>query len=308
MRVVFAGTPAFAATALRALIDAGHQIVLVLTQPDRPAGRGMKLAPSPVKHLATLRGIPLHQPASLKTPEAQASLAEAKADVLVVAAYGLILPPAVLALPRRGCLNIHASLLPRWRGAAPIQRAILAGDAETGVCIMQMEAGLDTGPVLLSRALPITPEDTGGSLHDRLAVLGATLIVETLGRLAAGPLEARPQPTEGVTYAAKLSKSEADINWSQSAKSIVLKVRAFNPFPVARTHLDGAVLRVWSATAEEANDAPAGKVLRADGEGILVACGAGALNIAELQAAGGKRMNAAAFVAGHPGLLGKVLG
>jgi methionyl-tRNA formyltransferase len=220
----------------------------------------------------------------------------------------LILPPTVLALPRRGCLNIHASLLPRWRGAAPIQRAILAGDAETGVCIMQMEAGLDTGPVLLSRALPITPEDTGGSLHERLAVLGATLIVEALGRLAVGPLEARPQPAEGVTYAAKLSKSEADIDWSQSAKSIALKVRAFNPFPVARTHLDGVVLRIWAATAEEGNDAPAGKILRADGRGVLVACGAGALNIAELQAAGGKRMNAAAFVAGQPGLLGKVLG
>ena len=307
MHIAFAGTPEFATVALRALIDGGHQIVLVLTQPDRPAGRGMKLAPSPVKQLAMKHDIAVHQPSSLKTPDAQAPLAEAKIDVLVVAAYGLILPTAVLALPRLGCLNIHASLLPRWRGAAPIQRAILAGDTETGVCIMQMEGGLDTGPVLLSHALPITPEDTGGTLHDRLAVLGATLIVDAVARLGAGRLEPRPQPVAGGTYAHKISKKEAEIDWSQHAKSIELQVRAFNPFPVARTHFGGEVWRIWSATVDGGNGFPAGTIMRVDAGGVLVACGVGALNITELQTAGGRRMNADAFIAGRPLLAGQSL-
>lgn len=308
MRIAFAGTPEFAAFALLALIEADHEIALVLTQPDRKSGRGMKLTPSPVKQLALAHALPVHQPVSLKHPDAYMSLIEAKVDVMVVAAYGLILPPPLLGLPTYGCLNIHASLLPRWRGAAPIQRAILAGDQQSGVCIMQMEAGLDTGPVLLSHPVPIAVDDTGGTLHDKLAPLGARLIVEALDKLPAGALHAVAQPAEGVTYAAKLSKQEAEIDWSETADTIERKVRAFNPFPVAQTRFRGETLRLWQARAKGGFRATPGQVIRADAEGVLVACGQGALAITELQQAGGKRLAAAPFLAGHRIEPGEVFG
>lgn len=307
MRIVFAGTPPFAAAALNALADAGHEVVLVLTQPDRPAGRGMKLTPSVVKQAALARGLLVFQPASLKTPEAQAALRAADADVMVVAAYGLILPQAVLDLPRFGCLNIHASLLPRWRGAAPIQRAILAGDTETGITIMQMDAGLDTGAMLAKTVLPIRDNDTAASLHDVLAEAGARAIVAALGDYAALVPEA--QDDAQATYAAKLSKEEAKLDWSRPALELERAVRAFNPAPGAWTLLDGAPMKVWSA--QVVTDAGAlqpkahagsyvpGEVLPADGERLVVACGDGALNIRELQPAGSKRMPAAAFLAGR---------
>ena len=299
MRITFAGTPEFAAVALRALIDADHEIALVLTQPDRPSGRGMKLAPGPVKQLALDHAIRLHQPTSLRLLETHAPLIEAKAEVMVVAAYGLILPPSVLALPTRGCLNIHASLLPRWRGAAPVQRAILAGDTESGVSVMQMEAGLDTGPVLLSRALPIAADDTGGTLTGKLAQLGAALIVEALNKLPGGKLRPVAQPAEGVTYATKLSKQEAEIDWSQPAELIERKVRAFNPFPVAQSRFRDQFLKLWQARVKTGFSSTPGQVLRADSDGILVACGVDALAIVELQQAGGKRLSTAAFLAGN---------
>lgn len=299
MRIAFAGTPEFAAVALRALIEAGHEIALVLTQPDRPSGRGMKFEPGPVKQLALDHAIRLHQPASLRLPETHAPLIEAKAEVIVVAAYGLILPPPVLALPTRGCLNIHASLLPRWRGAAPVQRAILTGDTESGVSVMQMETGLDTGVVLLSCAVTIAADETGGTLTGKLAQLGAGLIVEVLHKLPAGELRAVAQPTEGVTYAHKLSRQEAEIDWSQPAEMIERKVRAFNPFPVAQTRFRDQFLKLWQVRAEAGFSTTPGQVLRADSDGILVACGAGALAIVELQQAGGKRLSAAAFLAGN---------
>lgn len=301
MKLIFAGTPEFAATALAAILAAGHEVALVLTQPDRPAGRGMALQASPVKRLAEQHGIPVFQPLTLKDVVAQERVSAVGAEVMVVAAYGLILPQAVLDMPRFGCINIHASLLPRWRGAAPIQRAILAGDARTGVCIMQMEAGLDTGPVLLSESLAIDAADTAATLHDRLADLGASLIVKALGRL---PLPVSAQAGDGVTYAAKLEKSEALIDWSKSAVEIDRQVRAFNPFPVAMTTLDGVPLKVWAAQLEPAdrccpNTLP-GELIVADRRGIVVACGRGALCITELQKAGGKRLQVAQFLAGHP--------
>lgn len=295
MRLIFAGTPPFAAAALDALADAGHDIALVLTQPDRPAGRGMKLTPSAVKTTALARGLPVAQPATLKTPEAQAELATAAADVMVVAAYGLILPQAVLDLPRRGCLNIHASLLPRWRGAAPIQRAILAGDSETGITIMQMDAGLDTGAMLLKSAVPIRESDTAASLHDTLAAAGARAIVDALARL--DTLAPEKQDDAHATYAAKLTKEEAQLDWSRPAADLARAVRAFNPVPGAWTLLDGAPLKVWAAAAATGHGTP-GTVLEA-GERLVVACGDGALAISELQPAGSKRMAAAAFCAGH---------
>ncbi len=309
MKLIFAGTPEFAATALAAILAAGHEVALVLTQPDRPAGRGMALQASPVKRLAEQHGIPVFQPTTLKDVAAQECVRAVGADVMVVAAYGLILPQSVLDMPRFGCLNIHASLLPRWRGAAPIQRAILAGDARTGVCIMQMEAGLDTGPVLLSESLAIDAADTAATLHDRLADLGASLIVKALGRL---PLPVSAQAGDGVTYAAKLEKPEALIDWSKSAVEIDRQVRAFNPFPVAMTTLDGAPLKVWTAQLEPAdrccpNTLP-GELIVADRRGIVVACGSGALCITELQKAGGKRLQAAQFLAGHPLAAGTSLG
>ncbi|MEW6413734.1 MAG: methionyl-tRNA formyltransferase [Pseudomonadota bacterium] len=295
MRLIFAGTPPFAAAALDALADAGHAVALVLTQPDRPAGRGMKLTPSAVKTAALARGLPVAQPASLKTPEAQAELAAVDADVMVVAAYGLILPQAVLDIPRRGCLNIHASLLPRWRGAAPIQRAILAGDTETGITIMQMDAGLDTGAMLLKSVVPILDTDTGGSLHDKLAVAGARAIVEALARL--DTLTPVAQDDAQATYAAKLDKEEARLDWSRPAAELARAVRAFNPVPGAWTLVDGAPLKIWAAAPVPGQGAP-GEVLDA-GERLVVACGEGALALAELQPAGSKRMTAAAFLAGR---------
>ncbi len=297
MRIIFAGTPPFAAAALNALADAGHDIALVLTQPDRPAGRGMKLTPSAVKQTALTRGLPVSQPVSLKTPEAQDELRAADADVMVVAAYGLILPQAVLDLPRFGCLNIHASLLPRWRGAAPIQRAILAGDAETGITIMQMDAGLDTGAMLSKTVVPIRDDDTAASLHDVLAAAGASAIVAALANYAT--LVPAAQDDAQATYAAKLSKDEAQLDWHQPADVLARAVRAYNPAPGAWTLLDGAPLKVWAgATAPGAGDP--GTVLRSDAEGLVVACGGGALALREIQPAGGKRMSADAFLAGRP--------
>jgi methionyl-tRNA formyltransferase len=295
MKLIFAGTPEFARAALAAIADAGHEVVLVLTQPDRPSGRGMKLSPSPVKQEAEKRGMPVFQPASLKEPGSHEPIKSAGAEVMVVAAYGLILPQAVLDIPARGCLNIHASLLPRWRGAAPIQRAIEAGDSETGICIMQMEAGLDTGPVLLERRLPILDTDTGASLHDKLAMLGAQAIVEALAML--GELEPAPQPQAGVTYASKLSKEEARVDWSQPAAVLARRIRAFDPVPGAWTELDGAPLKIWQAEAVPGKGRP-GEVLQAAGAQLVVACGEGALRLLELQKAGARRMDAAAFLAG----------
>ena len=297
MRVIFAGTPPFAAAALDALADAGHDIVLVLTQPDRPAGRGMKLTASAVKQAALARGLPVYQPASLKTPDAQAALAAAGADVMVVAAYGLILPQAVLDLPRHGCLNIHASLLPRWRGAAPIQRAILAGDAETGVTIMQMDAGLDTGAMLLKIPVPIRATDTAATLHDALAAAGASAIVDALADYPA--LVPAKQDEAQATYAAKLSKDEARLDWSQPAEALARAVRGYNPAPGAWTLLDGAPLKVWAAQPVPGAGQP-GEVVRADADQLVVACGSGALALSEVQPAGSKRMPAAAFLAGRP--------
>ncbi|AAZ95968.1 methionyl-tRNA formyltransferase [Thiobacillus denitrificans ATCC 25259] len=308
MRVIFAGTPPFAAAALEALVAAGHEIVLVLTQPDRPAGRGMKLAASAVKQAALAHGLPVYQPTTLKTPEAQARLADCAADVMVVAAYGLILPQAVLDLPRLGCLNIHASLLPRWRGAAPIQRAILAGDCETGITIMQMAAGLDTGAMLAKTVVPIADADTAATLHDALAVAGAAAIVSALS--AYDTLVPQTQDEREASYAAKLSKEEARLDWQQPAEALARAVRAFNPVPGAWTLLAGApfkILRAEAAPQGEA-DAPPGTVLRADPAGIVVACGGGALVLHEIQAAGSKRMTAAAFLAGRALSAGTRLG
>jgi methionyl-tRNA formyltransferase len=299
MRVIFAGTPDFAAISLQAILAAGQDVPLVLTQPDRPAGRGMSLQASPVKQLALQHGLGVHQPPSLKSDEARLPIIEARADVMVVAAYGLILPQAVLDIPRLGCLNIHASLLPRWRGAAPIQRALLAGDVETGVTIMRMEAGLDTGPMLLKESLPIATADTAGSLHDKLAGLGARLIVEALARLERGGLHGENQPEDGVTYAAKLEKAEAALDWRQPAAQLDRAVRAFNPFPGATTQLDGQIIKVWTAEPVAASG-EAGRILAVGSDGIVVACGDGALRLTELQKAGGKRLAAADFLRGFP--------
>ena len=295
MRVIFAGTPEFAAQALTAIVAAGHQVALVLTQPDRPAGRGMTLQPSAVKQVALAQGIEVFQPLSLKDDDARARIAAVGAEVMVVAAYGLILPQAVLDLPRLGCLNIHASLLPRWRGAAPIQRALLAGDGETGVCIMQMEAGLDTGPVLLREALAIAANDTAATLHDRLAALGARLVVDALGRL---PLPAEAQAAVGVTYAQKIDKAEAGIDWTRPAAELDRHIRAFNPFPGAQTRLAGQVVKLWRASPVAGAGVP-GSILAVDRQRIVVACGDGALAVTELQQAGGKRLPVQQFLAGH---------
>ncbi len=309
MRVIFAGTPEFARVALERLHAARFEIPLVLTQPDRPAGRGMKLQPSPVKQFAQAHGIEVAQPRSLrldgKYPEdaaaAKLAIEAAHADVMVVAAYGLILPQWVLEAPRRGCLNIHASLLPRWRGAAPIHRAIEAGDRETGVTIMQMDAGLDTGDMLLTERLPISPEDTTGTLHDKLATLGGRLIVEALELAACGGFHPVRQPAEGVTYAHKIEKAEASIDWTQPALAIERRIRAFDPFPGAVARVRGEAVKVWRAAVmhEPAAAAP-GTVVALDGRGIEVACGEGRLQVLELQRAGGKRLPAAEFLRGFP--------
>ena len=304
MRIVFAGTPEFAVPALDAVVAAGHQVAAALTQPDRPSGRGLAAAASPVKRAAARLGVAVLQPATLKTPEAQAEIRTLAPDALVVAAYGLILPQAALDLPRLGAINIHASLLPRWRGAAPIHRALLAGDRETGISIMRMEAGLDTGPVLLREAVPILPDDTAGTLHDRLAALGARLVVEALAGLARGTLTATPQPTEGVTYAAKLQKDEARIDWRRPAAEIERQVRAFNPFPVAGARVRSTEVKIWRAAVVDGAGEP-GAVIEIDPAGIVVAGGAGALRLEELQRAGGKRLSARDFLRGFPLAVGE---
>ncbi|MGY5942211.1 methionyl-tRNA formyltransferase [Stenotrophomonas forensis] len=297
MRIVFAGTPEFAVSSLRAAAR-HHEVVAVYTQPDRPAGRGRGLAPSPVKLEAVARGIPVYQPESLKDEAAQQQLRDLQPDLMVVVAYGLILPKAVLAIPTHGCWNVHASLLPRWRGAAPIQRAIQAGDATTGVCLMQMEAGLDTGPVLLHQELPIAATDTGGQLHDKLAELGAQVLSDGLGLLRAGikPI-ARPQPEQGVTYAHKLDKAEAKLDWAQDAGALARTVRAFNPWPIAEATLAGERVRIHGAVAlDEAHDQAPGTVLAASRDGIDIACGQGVLRLRVLQREGGKAITAADYL------------
>lgn len=299
LRVAFAGTPEFAACALRAILAAGFDVPLVLTQPDRPAGRGMQAQASPVKQVALAHAIPVAQPEKLRTPEQQAALVATAPDVLVVAAYGLILPQAVLDLPPKGCINIHASLLPRWRGAAPIHRAIEAGDAETGITLMQMDAGLDTGPMLCTGEVPILETDTGGSLHDRLARLGAEMIVDGLTALARGSLSATEQPTEGVTYAAKISKAESALDFRLPATVLARKLRAFNPFPGCTAQWADTVVKCWEGVPASGQGLP-GTVLAADAEGVLVACGEGALRLTALQKPGGKRLAAGDFLRGFP--------
>lgn len=308
LKIVFAGTPEFALPALDALLASRHRVVAVYTQPDRPAGRGRKLTPSPVKQRALEHGVPVFQPLSLKDAAVQGQLAGLTPDVMVVVAYGLLLPAPVLAIPRHGCINIHASLLPRWRGAAPIQRAILAGDAETGVTIMQMDAGLDTGPMLATVSCPIQADDTSQGLHDRLAKLGAGALLSTLEQLQTGHLQPRPQAEHGVTYARKIEKSEAPLDWSRPAALLARQVQAFNPWPVAQTQFEGRALRVWRAHAQqEAPNATPGTVIKADRGGIRVATGEGVLVLTEVQLPGKKPMSAAAFVAARD-LSGACLG
>jgi methionyl-tRNA formyltransferase len=313
MRLVFAGTPVFAQRALELLVAAGHDVALVLTRPDKPAQRGHKLVPSPVKAWALEHGLELEQPPTLRDPAACDRLRAVGADAMVVAAYGLLLPPDVLSIPPHGCLNIHASLLPRWRGAAPIQRAVQAGDTRTGITIMQMDAGLDTGPIRWVRTLPIGPLDTGGSVHDRLTALGAEAIVEALAQLARGTLPCVPQPIEGVTYAAKLTKADSPIDWTLPAAAIVDQVRAFDPVPGSIAEIDrlpGAPLKIWrvGAGSAPAEPCPPGTVLPAPEGCVTVACGdgaaAGSVELLELQRPGGRRLPVREFVAGfaiHPG-------
>jgi len=300
LRLGFAGTPEFAVPALDALRRA-HQICAVFTQPDRPAGRGQPLHESAVKALAVAHGLAIRQPASFKTPDALEALRGLQLDALIVVAYGLLLPPAALRLPKLGCINIHASLLPRWRGAAPIQRAILAGDATTGVTIMRMDEGLDTGPMLASRMLQIHADDNARSINERLARLGADLIVETLAALQAGSIDELPQPSSGVTYAAKITKAEALIDWREDAVQVWRRIRAFNPWPIAETRLNGAQLRLWEAqiSVDAAPGSLPGTVLAATHDGIDVACGSGVLRILRLQLAGRKALSAQEFIQGQ---------
>jgi len=306
LRVVFAGTPEFAVPCFEACRIDGVEVVAVYSQPDRPAGRGRQLAASPVKQAALAAGIGVEQPETLKDPAAQARLRELRPDLLVVVAYGLLLPKAVLATPSFGCWNVHASLLPRWRGAAPIQRAIQAGDEESGVCLMQMERGLDTGPVIARRITPISDLDTGGSLHDRLSALGADVLGTELARLAstrtAPALEV--QPEVGVTYAHKFDKAEAAIDWQQSARQISLKVRAFDPWPVAEASIAGEKVRIWAAVPLSGDAATPGDVVAATREGIDVATGEGVLRITELQRAGGRRIRAQDYLNSRADLRG----
>ncbi len=290
LRLVFAGTPEFAAEHLKALLDSRHQVIAVYTQPDRPAGRGQKLMPSPVKQLAVEHGIAVLQPPTLRDPAAQAELKALGADLMVVVAYGLILPQVVLDTPRLGCINSHASLLPRWRGAAPIQRAVQAGDAESGVTVMQMEAGLDTGPMLLKVTTRISADDTGGSLHDRLAQLGPKAVLEAIEGLAAGTLQGEVQDDALANYAHKLNKDEARLDWSRPAVELERLVRAFNPWPICHSALDGEPLKVLAAALGEGKGAP-GQILAASKDGLTVACGDGALRLTRLQLPGGKPLN-----------------
>ena len=310
MQIGFAGTPAFAAVALEAILEAGMPVSLTLTRPDRPRGRGMRVDSGPVKALASARGIPVLQPASLRDPAALIRITATPLDILVVAAYGLILPRDVLSWPRHGCINIHASLLPRWRGAAPIQRALLAGDQHTGISIMRMDEGLDTGPVVVRHPVAIASRETAGSLHDKLAVVGAQAIVEVLSKLARNePVPALAQTDEGASYAAKIDRAETFIDWRQSASAIDRKIRAFDPVPGAQTTLAGETVKLWGAVP--AAGAPAGRpgaVVAADTAGIVVACGEGTLSVTSLQRAGGKRLSAAAFLAGHRVATGTRLG
>jgi methionyl-tRNA formyltransferase len=315
MRVAFAGTPEFAQVALQRIHAAGFTVPLVLTQPDRPAGRGMKLHASPVKAFALEHGIPVAQPRSLrldgKYPDdakaAQHALSAAKPDVLVVAAYGLILPQWVLDLPLRGCINIHGSLLPRWRGAAPIHRAIESGDSKTGITIMQMDAGLDTGDMLLVEAIDIRPDDTTALLHDRLASLGGRLMVEALELAACGGLHRTPQPAEGVTYAHKIEKAEGSIDWAQPAAVIARRIRAFDPFPGASTALDGEVIKIWRAELADGTGS-SGEIIQAADDRLTVACGDGALRLLDIQRPGGKRISAGQFIQARADLAGKRFG
>lgn len=310
MKIIFAGTPEFAAVALASLHAAGFEIPLVLTQPDRPAGRGMQLHASAVKQFALAHGIPVAQPISLRldgkypevAAEAHALLKATPHDVMVVAAYGLILPQSVLDIPPRGCINIHASLLPRWRGAAPIHRAIEAGDAETGVTIMQMELGLDTGPMLLMARVPIGAGDTTGSLHDKLAQLGGDMIVDALRKLERGELAAVSQPDDGANYAAKISKDEATLDFSQPAAHLACKIRAFNPFPGAAAVCAGTSIKFWHAEhVASSNRLQCGQVIAANPhDGVVIACGEGGLRVTELQKPGGKRLSAVEFIKGFP--------
>ena len=294
MKLVFAGTPEFAAVSLEALLAARHEVTLVLTQPDRPAGRGLKPQHSAVKRLALQRGLALLQPTTLKDSEAQNAIAATRPEALVVAAYGLMFPSSLLKLPARGCINVHASLLPRWRGAAPIQRALLAGDVETGVTIMQMDESLDTGPMLLQHALPIAPDDTAGTLHDKLAALGAKLLLEAL---AANPMP-RAQNSKAATYAPRIVKGDSDIDWCKPAAEIERQVRAFDPVPGAQTRLGDMALKIWHARVVTVAPGAPGTVIAAEPDGIVVACGKDALCITELQRAGGKRLAVQAFLSG----------
>ena len=298
MKIIFAGTPQFAASALAALLEK-YQVVGVLTQPDRRSGRGMQLTPSPVKQLALQHGLKVLQPTTLKAVEAQKEIELLNADVMVVAAYGLILPKKVLEIPRYGCLNIHASLLPRWRGAAPIQRAILAGDRETGITIMQMDVGLDTGDMLLRQAFPIAQTETAAGLHDKLTTIGASSIVEALELLEGQSLAPIKQDEAAATYAAKLQKSEGEINWAQDASQIERAIRAFNPFPVCFTKLNGVVIKIWQAKLIQ-HDGEPGVVLAVDKSGITVACGKDALSLESLQRPGGKAQSAVQFLQAIP--------
>jgi methionyl-tRNA formyltransferase len=307
MRLVFAGTPEFARRSLAAILDAGHEVALVLTQPDRPSGRGMRPAESVVKQLARERALAVFQPATLRDPEGLARIVAAQPRVLVVAAYGLILPQAVLDCAPLGALNVHASLLPRWRGAAPIQRAILAGDRESGITIMKMDAGLDSGPMLAQSAIPITEDDDAGTLHDRLASLGAEMIVAALAAVETGRVSCTPQPATGVTYARKIDKAESVLDWSRPASELARAVRAFRPAPGATSSLAGATVKIWHARVEQGTGKP-GETLAVGPQGILVACGVGALAVTQLQRAGGKRLSAAEFLRGQAVVLGTRFG
>lgn len=305
MKIIFAGTPEFAVPALAALIEAGHEIVMVLTQPDRPAGRGMKLKASPVKVLAEQHGLTVFQPVTLKDTEVQARINDTNADVMIVAAYGLIIPTVILNMPRFGCYNIHASILPRWRGAAPIHRSLLVGDTETGVTIMEVVPALDAGAMVSVGVVPITERDTTQTLHDALSAKGASLMVDAMAELEKnGVLSAISQDESLVTYAHKLDKAEAAIDWQKNAIEISRQVRGFNPFPVAQTLFNGEVCRIWMATAKTGKAQP-GQIVDIH-DGILVGCGEGLLHITELQAPGGKRLNAQAFVQGHQLRVGDV--